>query len=123
MCLGEERRFDEAGIMTKKLVARRISHDKTGVASTQTFNWRDFRPEMLGGNDRFATELKTYRDNLDELLTNRGKFVVIMGSTVVGVYRRSSVGDERRVSVRAVPVLVKRIVEFEPVLQAGHVAQ
>ena len=123
MCLGEERRFDEAGIMTKKLVARRISREKTGVASTQTFNWRDFRPEMLGGNDRFATELTTYRDNLDELLTNRGKFVVIMGSTVVGVYRARQSAMNVVFRFAPVPVLVKRIVEFEPVLQAGHVAQ
>ena len=32
---------------------------------------------MLGADDHVASELTTYRDNLDELLANPGKFVVI----------------------------------------------
>jgi hypothetical protein len=58
----------EAGTMIKKVVAPRRARKKTPVQSAQTLNWKDFRPAMLGANDRLATELVTYRDNLGTLL-------------------------------------------------------
>ena len=88
------------------------------------FDWRTFEPGMLrGGADApLATELVTYRDHLDELLRHEGQYVVIKGQVIAGFYR-----DRRAATVAAIaafgpgPVLVKRVVEREPVRRIGHV--
>ncbi len=108
--------------MIKKVVALRRARKKTPVPSEPILNWKDFRPAMLGANDHLATELVTYRDNLGTLLINRGKFVVIKGSKILGVYRTLESAMKVAIQFAPVPVLVKKIVEFEPVVQLGHVA-
>jgi hypothetical protein len=88
-----------------------------------SFDWRTFDPAMLpGGPDAtLATELVTYRDHLDELLRHEGQYVVIKGREIAGFFR------DRKAAVAAAiaaygpgPVLVKKIVEREPVRRVGH---
>jgi hypothetical protein len=111
----------EAKSVMKKVVERVRSSRKNQVASAGMFNRREFNPAMLGGNDRLAVELTTYRDNLDVLLRKRGMYVVIEGPRIQGVYRdhRSAMKVAFRFAPR--PVLVKKIVEEEPVREIGHV--
>jgi sulfur carrier protein ThiS len=87
-------------------------------------DWRDFEPSWLPGGEQapLATELVTYRDRLDELLVHKGQFVVIKGKSVLGYYRdRPSALAAAFKEYGAVPVLVKQIVEIEPVRRLGSV--
>jgi hypothetical protein len=112
----------EAGTMIKKVVAPRRARKKARVPSAQVLNWKDFRPAMLGANDHLATELVTYRDNLGTLLINRDKFVVIKGAKILGVHKTLESAMKVAIQFAPVPVLVKKIVESEPVVHLGHVA-
>ena len=91
---------------------------------TNSHSWRDFDVSMLpqGEKSRFATELTTYRDQLDELLKHEGKFVVIQGTSIIGYYgtREKAIAGAFKKCGRAV-VLVKQIVEIEPVVSLGGV--
>jgi hypothetical protein len=87
------------------------------------FNWRTFNPASLKGGVKapLATELVTYRDCLDELLGHEGQYVVIKGQEIAGYFL------DREFAVAAAisrygrgPVLVKRIVEREPIHRIGH---
>ena len=100
------------------------STDKPTPAAPGFIDWRDFDPSWLPGGERapLATELVTYRDQLDELLKHKGQFVVIKGKSILGFYR------DRRAALAAaydeygaVPVLVKKVVEMEPVRRFGNV--
>ena len=93
-------------------------------ASPGFIDWRDFDPSWLPGGEQapLATELVTYRDHLDELLKHKGRFVVIRGQSILGYYR------DRRAALAAaydeygaIPVLVKQVVEREPVRRLGNV--
>jgi hypothetical protein len=85
-----------------------------------SFDWRDFRPEMLPDESRFVVELTTYRDHLDSLLAHAGKYVAIKGPTIIGIYDDFDAAVEA--AFRFAPeVLVKRIVEKEPVHELGHI--
>jgi hypothetical protein len=87
-------------------------------------DWRDFDPSWLpgGGQAPLATELVTYRDRLDELLAHKGQFVVIKGTTVLRYYRdRPSAHSAAFKAYGAAPVLVKQVVEREPVRRLGNV--
>ncbi|MGC8638387.1 MAG: hypothetical protein ACP5XB_00750 [Isosphaeraceae bacterium] len=87
-------------------------------------NWRDFDPSWLPGGDQapLVSELLTYRDRLDELLLHEGQFVVIKGKSVLGYYRdRATALAAAFKKYGAGPVLVKQIVEVEPVRRAGSV--
>ena len=90
--------------------------------SEPPFDWRDFRPEMLQGKSTFALELTTYRDHLDALLADAGKYVAIKGREIIGIYEDLDSAVE--VAFRFAPesVLVKQIVEKEPIRQVGHVS-
>lgn len=88
-----------------------------------SIDWRDFDPSSLpgGAENPLAAELVTYRDRLDELLQHKGRFVVIKGNSIQGFYR------DRRAALAAahaeygtVPVLIKQIVEMEPVRRLGN---
>jgi hypothetical protein len=87
------------------------------------FNWRTFNPASLKGGVKapLATELVTYRDCLDELLSHEGQYVVIKGQEIAGYFldRESAVAAAIARYGRG-PVLVKRIVEREPVHRIGH---
>ena len=89
--------------------------------SDQSFDWRDFQPEMLQGQSTFAVELTTYRDHLDSLLANSGKYVVIKGREIIGIHNDLDEAVEAAFQFGPEPVLVKQIVEKEPVREVGHV--
>jgi hypothetical protein len=110
----------EAGTMSKKPIERVSSHDP-GHAAGRIFNWREFDPAMLDVKDDLVTELIAYRDNLDTLLNDRGKYVVIKGSEIIGVYRARRSAMKAAFRFAPGPVLVKEIVEQEPVREIGHV--
>ncbi len=87
------------------------------------FNWRDFDPLMLKDGLRapLATELVTYRDRLDEILLHVGQYVVIKEQDVAGFF-----GDRESAVAAAIarygpgPVLIKKVVEREPILRIEH---
>jgi hypothetical protein len=66
--------------------------------------------------DSLETELKTYEAQKDTLLANEGKFVVIHGKDILGVYETYEdalkVGYEK---CKLDPFLVKKIQAVEPV--------
>jgi hypothetical protein len=87
------------------------------------FDWRTFDPASLKGGVEapLATELVTYRDCLDELLSHEGQYVMIKGQEIAGYFldRESAVAAAIARYGRG-PVLVKRIVERQPVHRIGH---
>ncbi len=89
--------------------------------SDRSFDWRDFRPEMLQGQSTFAVELTTYRDHLDSLLADSGKYVVIKGRDIIGIHNDFDEAVEAAFQFVPEPVLVKQIVEREPIREVGHV--
>jgi hypothetical protein len=117
--------------MSKKLKKKKSSLESV-VASEASlvdrcqadeFDWRAFDPLMLKGglNAPLATELVTYRDRLDELLLHEGRYVVIKGRVIAGFF------DDRESAVEAViaqygpgPILIKKVVEREPVRRIGQ---
>ena len=107
--------------MIKKPIKTVSAHEVGHTANARSFNWREFDPAMLNGKDDLATELTAYRDNLDTLLKDRGKYVVIKGSEVIGVYRTHKAAMEAAFRFAPGPVLVKKIVEEEPAREIGHV--
>ena len=72
--------------MRRKPLKTEGAHNVGHTAAAKSFNWREFDPAMLDGKDELAVELTAYRDNLDTLLKDCGKYVVIKGSEIVGVY-------------------------------------
>jgi hypothetical protein len=88
--------------------------------SEPPFDWRDFRPEMLPGDGRFAVELTTYRDHLDSLLAESGRYVAIKGREIIGIYDDLEAAVEESSRFAPEPVLVKQIVEKEPIRQVGY---
>jgi hypothetical protein len=88
--------------------------------SESSFDWRDFQPEMLQGNSTLAVELTTYRDHLDSLLADAGKYVVIRGGQILGIYDDFDTAVESTSRFAPEPVLVKQIVETEPTRVVGH---
>jgi hypothetical protein len=107
--------------MTKKPNERVRVRDEGHPSSVLSFNWREFDPAALNGNNDLAAELTAYRDNLDTLLKDRGKYVVIKGSEIIGVYRAHKSAMKAAFQFAPGPVLVKKIVESEPALEIGHV--
>ncbi|MFI5456493.1 MAG: hypothetical protein ACHRXM_13670 [Isosphaerales bacterium] len=103
--------------MVKKPMER-VSVNK---AEQLVFNWREFDPAMLNGKEDLLAELTSYRDNLDTLLRDRGKYVVIKGSEIIGVYRAHSSAMKVALRFAPGPVLVKKIVEKEPAREIGHI--
>jgi len=65
--------------------------------------------------------LTAYRDNLDALLKERGKYVVIKGAEIMGIYRTHQSAMKAAFRFAPGPILVKNIVEEEPVCQVGDV--
>jgi hypothetical protein len=111
----------EARDMSKKPIKTAGAHEAGHAAAARSFNWREFDPAMLDGDDDLAAELTAYRDRLDTLLKDRGKYVVIKGSEIIGVYRAHEAAMEAAFRFAPGPVLVKKIVEEEPAREIGHV--
>jgi hypothetical protein len=101
------------------------SGEKTEArGSADVINWRDFDPSWLphGEHDPLAREFAVYRDRIDELLEHAGQFVAIKGDRVLGFYRdRKSALAAALEAFGPVPVLIKRVVETEPVRRPGNV--
>jgi len=106
---------------TEPFVASKASRSDRSQADS--FDWRRFDPAMLKGGSKapLATELVTYRDRLDELLCHKGQYVVIKGRVIAGFFH------DRKSAVAAAiaqygpgPVLIKKVVEREPVRRIGH---
>ena len=74
---------------------------------------------MIPGEGTFAVELTTYRDHLDLLLQDAGKYVVIKGRAVIGIYEAFDEAVEAAFPIVPGPVLVKQIVEREPIREIG----
>ena len=94
-------------------------------ADPVVFSWRNFDPahDLEGGSIApLAIELVTYRDRLDELLNHAGEYVVIQGRSIA-VYHpdRESAAAAAVAKFGPDPVLVKKVVEEEPVLRIGRV--
>jgi len=88
------------------------------------FDWRKYDPSMSlrNGTARLADELVTYRDRLQQLLKDEGRYVLIKGHEVVGIYDSREEALQHAVDrFRDAPVLVKRIVAKEPVCDLGGV--
>jgi len=84
--------------MAKKPIQPKRSNgaSKRGKPKVELFDWRKFDPSMIkvDSGARLTDELTTYRDRLDELLQNKGKYVVIKGCSVVGIYEARCAGYE-----------------------------
>jgi hypothetical protein len=96
---------------------------KSDRSQADDFDWRAFDPAMLKGGLKaaLATELVTYRDRLDELLRHEGQYVAIKGRVIAGFFR------DRKSAVAATiaqygpgPVLIKKVVEREPIGRIGQ---
>jgi hypothetical protein len=89
------------------------------------FDWRKFDPTMVRGTHAglSAKNLVTYRDHLDELLGDKGKYVLIVEGEIIGIYATE---DEVRREVMArfadQHALVKQIVAKEPMISMGGVS-
>ena len=55
------------------------------------------------------------------LLQDRGKYVVIKGPEIIGVFQTQSSAMKAAFRFAPGPVLVKKIVEEEPVREIGHI--
>jgi hypothetical protein len=65
--------------------------------------------------------LVTYRDRLPELLADEGRYVLIKGRSVIGLFDDREEALREAVSrFRAEPVLVKQIRAREPIHEIGH---
>lgn len=67
-------------------------------------------------------EIETYVSHLGDLLKAEGKFVLIKGSEVVGIYESEEDADAdaaRRFG--AEPVMIKRIVSSDPAVSLGGI--
>ena len=86
------------------------------------FDWSKYDPATTPGATMLVDEMVTYRDRLEELLENEGKFVLIKGREVVGIYETREEAIHQAVErFRDAPVFIKRIARKEPMIQFGGV--
>lgn len=109
---------------TNKPVKRtRISGEKRPRRpKPRLFVWSKYDPAMALNYqaDSLADELVTYRDRLGQLLKDEGRFVLIKGHEVIGIYGSRDEALQQAVErFRDAPVLVKQIVAKEPVRDLG----
>jgi hypothetical protein len=80
------------------------------------FDWRTADPQHL------PRELGIYASVLDHLLSRKDDYVLIKGEDVIGIFpnREEAIGEAIN-RFGAEPVLIKRIVATEPILEIGHV--
>jgi hypothetical protein len=102
-------------------VGVRGANGKVGVEPL-LFDWSTFDPAAIDGHDAapLADELVTFRDHLQELLRDEGKYVLIKGREVIGIYGRREEALREAVSrFQDAPVLVKQIVAKELIHKVG----
>jgi hypothetical protein len=88
------------------------------------FDWSKFDPSMVRetGPDSLRDELITYRDHLKELLRDEGKFVLIKGREIIGIYTERNEALREAISrFGGETVLIKRIAAKEPIISMGGV--
>jgi hypothetical protein len=89
------------------------------------FDWSKYDPSMpyLGSTPLPVEELVTYRDHLPELLKDKGRYVLIKGHEIIGIYdTRDEALDEAANRFREARALVKRIAAKERMIDLGGVA-
>jgi mannosyltransferase OCH1-like enzyme len=101
--------------MSAKPIEPPIVDEMEHPLSEHSFDWHDFQPEMLQGKSRFSVELTTYRDHLDALLADAGRYVVIKTRDIIGIYDDLDAAVEAAFQSAPEPVFVKQIVEKEPI--------
>jgi hypothetical protein len=102
------------------------SKPPTEEPAGELYDWRSFDPRTLPGGTSapLAAELVTYRNRLDEMLSDHaGEFVVIKGDRIVAYH------SSRQAALKAVlhefgrePALIKQVLDKEPVRRASAVA-
>ena len=106
---------------------RRADHHratKPRLPKQEYMDWRTFDPSTVRGTNaaELAEQLVTYRDHLDELLRHKGKYVIITGREIIGIY-----ADEQEAMREAIDrfggehILIKQIVAREPVHYMGGI--
>lgn len=95
-----------------------LDNNESGVC---LFNWSKFDPAMVKSDGRpsLVEELTTYRDRLPELLQHEGAYVVIKGKTYKILPDREAALEYAMKQYWPVPVLVKKIVDKEPLNSLG----
>ena len=85
------------------------------------FDWSKFDPAMVESDGRpsLVEELTTYRDQLPELLQHEGAYVVIKGKTYKILPDREAALQYAIEQYWPAPVLVKKIVDKEPLNSLG----
>jgi hypothetical protein len=85
------------------------------------FDWSKFDPAMVKSDGRpsLIEELTTYRNRLPELLQHEGAYVVIKGKTYKILPDREAALQYAMKKYWPVPVLVKKIVDKEPLNSLG----
>jgi hypothetical protein len=96
---------------------------KPRLPKAEYIDWRTFDPSMFADNDdAMIDEMVTYRDHLDELLRHKGKYVVIKGREIVGIYAdRDKALIEAATRFGGEPAMVKQIVAKEPFIYMGGI--
>lgn len=83
------------------------------------FPWKDFKGGGRVGSTTIP-EFETYAARLGELLKDEGRFVLVKGSEIVGVYDSEEAADAdaaRRFGGE--PVMIKRITASDPIVSLG----
>jgi hypothetical protein len=111
---------------SKKPAKRTSNHrpKKWRPPTPRYLDWSTFDPSLFEnrGDDTLIEELVTYRDHLRDLLRDEGKYVVIKGPEVIGIYaERQAALHEAATRFGDQPVLVKQIVAKEPMITMGGV--
>jgi hypothetical protein len=110
----------------KKSARRADNHrvKKPRLPKQEYLDWRTFDPSMFAHNENFKLmeELFTYKAHLKELLRDKGKYVLIKGREVIGIY-----ADEQDALREAAarfgyePALIKQIAAKEPLITMGGI--
>jgi len=98
---------------------------KPRLPKPELFDWHKFDPSMVRetGPNSLLDEMLTYRDRLDELLRDEGKYVLIKGREIIGIYvERDEALHEAVSRFGSQAVFVKRIAAKEPVVYLGGAA-
>ncbi|MDR3638667.1 MAG: hypothetical protein P4L84_32980 [Isosphaeraceae bacterium] len=107
---------------SKGIIGRDAEGKAVRVARVRSrfFDWRTLGAERLKGRRQ---ELLTYKNHLKELLKHKGKYVVIKGDSIIGIYSdREQALDEVDDRFGDDGALVKQIVAREPIHSLGGAA-
>lgn len=87
-----------------------------------SYDWSRGVPAGYAG--ALSEELATYAANLDRLLENAGDYVLIRKSEICGVFAERGEAEEEGLNrFGDVPVLIKRIARYQPLVLLGGAAR